>query len=58
MVFQFFILNDMNWQDFYNAFIYWELGFNEVDLFNVTAFQFLLIQIEKKIQMPLLFTKN
>ena len=48
MVFQFFILNDMNWQDFYNAFIYWELGFNEVDLFNVTAFQFLLIQIEKK----------
>ena len=58
MFFQFFILNDMNWQDFYNAFIYWELGFNEVDLFNVTAFQFLLIQIERIFQMPLLFTKN
>ena len=48
MVFQFFILNDMNWQDFYNAFIYWELGFHEANLFNITAFQFLLIQIKKK----------
>ena len=46
------------WTGFYNAFICWELGFNEVDLFNVTAFQFLLIQIERIFQMPLLFTKN